>query len=251
MSSAVTRRFEGRARLDALLERAGSLADSEAVAEAFLKAQADGVPASVVISALFEDEPRFSNRDDAPALYGNLFGLWDLLESGERVDLSAPADRPPRPKKPKPSPPPTRFPLEGPTAEWLEGAFGWLETCLPAERTRLEHAYDNRCDALVTWLDASGASDAVYAAARQILFELFAMLELGAPTGLGRVVVGDGDVEVPPALAAWAQEAVFQAATDEDEPLDAAQSSELGRLVETGLRALWNGVKHGGQRPRR
>jgi len=238
MSSGVNRRFEGRARLDALLERAGSLADSESVAEAFLKAQVDGVPASVVISALFEDEPRFSNREDAPALYGNLFGLWDLLESGERVDLSAPAEKPARPKKPRPQPPPPKFPKEGPSAEWLEGAFAWLEACLPAERTKLEHAFENRLDALLTWLDESGAADAVYAAAREILFELFAMLELGAPSGLGRVVPGK-DVEVPAALAAWAQEAVFQASTDEDEPLDAEQSKELGRLVDAGVKALW------------
>src|SRR5262245_56799471 len=116
MTRDVNRRFEGRARLDALLERASSLADSESVAEAFLKAQGENVPASVVIAALFEDEPRFTNREDAPALYGNLFGLWDLLESGERVDLAAPPARPARPKKPKPPPPPVKFPLEGPTA---------------------------------------------------------------------------------------------------------------------------------------
>ncbi len=48
MSSDVNRRFEGAKRLDALLERAGSLADTEAVAEAFLKAQSDGVPAGVI-----------------------------------------------------------------------------------------------------------------------------------------------------------------------------------------------------------
>ncbi len=246
MSSDVKRRFEGARRLDTLLERAGSLADTEAVAEAFLKAQNDGVPASVVIQALFEDEPRFADRDDAPALFGNLFGLWDLVASGERIDL---AKGPDRPKKPTPPPPPPRFPKEGPTAEWLEGAFGWLEACADADRTKLEHAFDNRADALVTWLDESGASDAVYAGARQILFELFAMLELGSD-GVGRVKM-KGEAEVPLALAAWAQEAVFQAATDEDEPLSPAESDELGRRVDEGLKALWQGVTHGGQRPRR
>ncbi|MBK7859094.1 MAG: hypothetical protein IPJ65_10845 [Archangiaceae bacterium] len=251
MSQPVNRRFEGRARLDTLLERAGSLADAESVAEAFLKAQKDDVPASVVISALFEDEPRFSDRDDAPALYGNLFGLWDLLLSGERVDLKAPPEKAGRPKKPRPPPPPPKFPKEGPTAEWLDGAFGYLESCLPAERTRLEHAFDNRGDALITWLDEAGASDQVYSAARQILFELFAVLELGAPHELGRVTMTQAKVEVPAALSAWAHEAVFQAATDEDEPLDAGQSQELGERVETGLQSLWNGVIHGGQRPRR
>lgn len=245
--SSMTRRFEGRAKLDALLERAGSLADSESVAEAFLKAQADGVPASVVIDALFEDEPRFSNRDDAPALFGNLFGLWDLLLSGERVDLSAPVERV-KEKKPPPPPPPGRFPKEGPSPEWLDGAFGYLEACAEKDRTRLEHAYENRGDAVLTWLDESGAQDSVYAAARHILFELFAVLELGAPNGLGRVTAPGGEKsEVPSTLAAWAQEAVFQAATDEDEPLGPDESKELGRLVDAGLKALWQGVEHGGK----
>jgi len=235
----MNRRFEGARRLDALLERAGSIADTESVAEAFLKAQNDGVPAAVVIQALFEEEPRFADRDDAPALFGNLFGLWDLIASGERVDLKADFKRE---KKPKPPPPPPKFPKEGPGAEWVEGAFGWLEACPEKERTKLEHAFDNRADALVTWLDESGAGDAVYGSARQILFELFAMLELGSPNGLGRAP------EVPPALAAWAQEAVFQAATDEDEPLSAEESEELGRLVSEGLKTLWQGAKRGAQR---
>ncbi|MBL8949940.1 MAG: hypothetical protein JNK82_04125 [Myxococcaceae bacterium] len=247
MSSDVKRRFEGAKRLDALLERAGSIADTESVAEAFLKAQTDGVPAAVVIEALFEDEPRFADRDDAPALFGNLFGLWDLIASGERVDLTTDFKRE---KKPKPSPPPTKFPLEGPTAEWLDGAFGWLEAAPLADRTKLEHAYENRMDALVTWLDESGAGDAVYGSARQILFELFAMLELGSPKGLGRVVPEARAADVPAALTAWANEAVFQASTDEDEPLSADESKELGRQVEQGLQALWQGVTNGGQRPR-
>jgi hypothetical protein len=235
----IARRFEGRARLDALLERAGSLADAESVAEAFAKALDEGVPASVVISALFEDDPRFEGRHDAPALYGNLFGLWDLIASGERPDLG---EKPARPPKPRPPAPPGKFPTEGPSAEWLEGAFGYLESCPDQERTKLLHAFDNRCDALITSLDESGASDAVYGAARQILFELFAMLELGGGAKAG---------EVPTSFKAWAQEAVFQASTDEEEALSASESKELAELVERGLTALWNGVKHGAQRARR
>lgn len=242
----IHRRFEGRARLDALLASAGSLADSEDVAEAFLKAQTDSVPVGVVIEALFEDEPRFSNRDDAPSLYSNLFGLWDLLESGTQVDLTKPPDKLQRPKKPKPPPAPGKFPKEGPSAEWLENAFSYLEACADTERTRLEHAFENRMDALLTWLDESGNGDSVYAAARQIFFELFAMLELGSAAGVGRIdrraLTVSG--EVPATLKDWAQEAVFQASTDEDEALDADEAKELQTLVDQGLVALWNGVKH-------
>src|SRR6185295_18212692 len=103
---------------------------------------------------------------------------------------------------------------------------------------------DNRCDALITSLDESGVSDAVYGAARQILFELFAMLELG---GGGGKPAGN----VPDALAAWAHEAVFQAATDDEEALSADESKELAELVDRGLQTLWNGVSHGAQRARR
>ncbi len=161
--------------------------------------------------------------------------------------------------KEAPQQPPTQFPKEGPTEEWLEGAWGYLESCAPKERTRLEHAFENRQDALVTWLDETGAADAVYGAARQILFELFAMLELGAPAGVGRIderaLTGKSSgVEIPQPLAAWAQEAVFQAATDEDEPLADEERQQLERFVETALGALWaaatTGVKHGGQRTR-
>ncbi len=78
----------------------------------------------------------------------------------------------------------------------------------------------------------------------RILFELFAMLELGAPNGVGRIddrsFIGPPSGEsVPSALAAWAREAVFQAATDEDETLGEEASQKLELLVTTALAVMW------------
>lgn len=256
--STLVRRFEGAARLNALLAAAGSISDTEDVAEAFREALKHHAPAQVVIEALFEDEPRFPSPSDAAALYGNLLGLYDLLEAGGKPDLKAPV-RGPR-EKPPVVPPPGQYPKEGPTAEWLETAWRYVESAPKKELTRLEHAFENRQDALVTWLDESGAGDQVYGAARHILFELFAVLELGAASGVGRIdaaaFTGESlGVEVPVALAAWAQEAVFQAATDEDAPLADEEARQLGELVTKALSALWaratTGVKDGARKARR
>jgi hypothetical protein len=258
--STLERRFEGAARLDPLLAKAGSIADTQDVAEAFAQALKDGVPAQVVIEALFEDEPRFDSPKDAAALYGNLLGLWDIIEAGESVGVTAPRrEGPDRPKKAAALPPPGRYPKEGPSAEWLEGAWRYIESA-PKEVTKLEHAFENRQDALVTWLDESGAADQVYGAARQILFELFAMLELGAASGVGRIdssaLTGEAaGADVPVALAAWAQEAIFQAATDEEGPLAEEDARQLDALVMKALKVLWDhaltGVKHGARKARR
>jgi hypothetical protein len=242
--STVTRHFEGRARLDHLLTSCGSLADSESVAYAFTQAQKDGVPASVVIDALFEDEPRFSRRDEAPALFGNLLGLWDLLERGVEVDLTAPAER--RAAESLPAlPPPPRYAKEGPTAEWLNQAFAYWESCSERERTRLHDAFENRLNNLVTWLESQADEDVVYGTAYDVLFELFVLLELGAPNGVKRVDVPAEQNEIPKTLATWAEEAVFQGATDEEEPMSNAVTQQLQRLTNEGLQALWQGVKHG------
>ena len=137
-----------------------------------------------------------------------------------------------------------------PDDHFIEAAWRYFDD-FPKERQRHEHAFENRQDALVSWLDDSGLDDAAFALARHLIGEVFAMLELGAVTSVGRFSADAAKIEVPHALSAWAQEAVFQAATDEDDALDAEQSKELGRLVETGLNALWTGVANGGERPRR
>ena len=235
------RHFEGRARLQALLEKSGVLADVEDLAEAFRAAQKDGAPPATVINALFEDEPRFSSPKDARALFGNLFGLWELLEKGGAPDLAAPRERA---KPPPPPPAPTFFPKEGPDDEWVERAWRWLEVTPAKDLQKLRHAYDHRTDSLVTWLDEQGLSALAFAHAQLLLFELFAMLELGCPKGVGLCdAPTDAVTSVPPALAAYAEEAVFEAEHDDEEPLPQEEARRLQSLMGQALGALWTARK--------
>ncbi len=237
------RRFEGRARLQSLLEKAGVLADVEDIAEAFRDAQKDEVPPATVINALFEDEPQFASPKDARALFGNLFGLWELLASGTAVDLKAPMERQ---KPPPPATAPVFFGKEGPDDVWVERAWRYLEAAPPKAMQKLSHAYDHRTDWLVTWLDEQGLSALGFAHAQHLLFELFAMLELGSPHGIGIAaapVNKDEAVAVPPALAAYAEEAVFEAEHDEEEPLPQEEARRLHSLMGLALGALWKARK--------
>ena len=237
------RRFEGRARLQGLLEKAGVLADVEDIAEAFRAAQKDDLPPATVINALFEDEPQFPSPRDARALFGNLFGLWELLQTGATVDLKAPTVRP---RAAPPPSPPTFFPKEGPDDGWVEKAWRYLEVAPAKEQQRLRHAYDHRTDWLVTWLDEQGLSGLGFAFAQHLLFELFSMLELGSPKGIGVAeapVNKDEQVLVPPALAAYAEEAVFEAEHDEEEPLPQEEARRLHSIMGLALGALWKARK--------
>ena len=243
ITAELERRFEGRARLQALLEKAGVLADVEDVAAAFRAAQKDDVPAATVINALFEDEPQFPSPKDARALFGNLFGLWELLKSGATVDLKAPTVRA---KAPPPATAPPFFPKEGPDDEWVERAWRYLEVAPPKDRQRLLHAYDHRTDWVVTWLDEQGLSGLGFGFAQHLLFELFSMLELGSPKGTGVAEAPgtkDEAVLVPPALAAYAEEAVFEAEHDEEEPLPQEEARRLHSIMGLALGALWKARK--------
>lgn len=234
-------RFEGREVLQGLLELAGSPASVEEVLEAMRAAHAEGAPVQEVISALFEEEPRFPDPSYAQRLFQNLLGLWDLVVSGARIDLSA-KERPPRPKKVKPTPP-EPFGNEGPSEAFVEAAWRYMEDLDNRERNRFEHAFENRQDALLGLLDEQGLTDEGYACARHLLFELFSMIELGWRPGVGRAsrerllkAPGDG---VPAALKAYAEEAVFEAEQDEQVPLSPDEGRKVREVVERGLAALW------------
>ncbi|GMU60387.1 MAG: hypothetical protein AMXMBFR34_21500 [Myxococcaceae bacterium] len=236
------RRFEGRAALQKLLTESGSLSDVEDVANAFALAAKDGVPASVVIPALWEEEPALSSPALARALFGNLLGLYDLVASGQTVDLAVRA----KPAKREKTPPPEPFGKAGPDEAFVETAWRHLDDN-PKAREKLEHAFDNKQDALVSWLDAEGLSDAGFALGRTLLFEVFAMLELGGAkvpaVDVARLPKKAGEQALPAALAGWLEEGVFEAETDEERPLDAAEAKRLRALVTRAAQALWAGRK--------
>jgi len=97
-------------------------------------------------------------------------------------------------------------------------------------------------------VDGAGLTDEGYAAARHLLFELHAMLELGWPPGLASVdpAALREDTEAPPvpqALTAYADEALFEAEQDEEHPLSAEELARVRTLVRRGLAALWKARK--------
>jgi hypothetical protein len=238
--------FEGAQTLDGLLELAGSPCDSAEVLARMRAAHAEGRAHGEVIPTLFEGEPRFASPELARRLFQNLLGLWDLVEEGRPVRLEE-GPRPPRPKKVKPTPPQPFAPGE-PGSEFVEAAWRYLEDD-EKERTRRRHSFENRQDALLGVLDAAGLTDEGYAAARFLLFELHAMLELGWPPGLARVDPAELESEgteappVPEALAAYAGEALFEAEQDEEHPLSAEELARVRTLVRRGLAALWRARK--------
>jgi hypothetical protein len=232
------RRFDGAKELDALLTASGALGDVEDVVQAFKQAVAQDVPPQPVIMALWEDEPRFDSPTAAEHLFSNLLGLYELVASGKSFDLGAGTPVFFSKKFRAPAPPPL---TERPDIDWLDLAWRFLEDA-PKERERLGHAFDNRQDALVSVIDASGLSDAGFAFVRELCFEVFAMLELG-----GRHVsaLDEGDVpsqsdgDLPEALVRWVDDGLVEAEASDEEPLSEGEHPEVRNLALRLVSALW------------
>jgi hypothetical protein len=231
------RRFEGAGILAELLELAGSPYGPEEVVAHFREAQKAGLAASDVIPTLFPEEPRFQEAARAKRLFQNLLGLWDLSKG--KVSLALPG---PRPKKEKPVRPP---PLGGsaPTTEWVETAWRYLDQDA-ASSTRFLHSFENRQDALVTFLDEQPLSDEGYGVLRHLAFELHAILELMCGTAPARVdpaaLMGSpGDDGGPSALISYADEALFEAEQDEEAPVPPGERAVLQQWVRKLVAALW------------
>ncbi|XXF78831.1 hypothetical protein P2318_03455 [Myxococcaceae bacterium GXIMD 01537] len=240
--------FEGAETLDGLLDLAGSACDSAEVLSRMSAAHAQGEAVGDVIPTLFEEEPRFPSPELARRLYQNLLGLWDEVAEGQPVRLDK-GPRPPRVKKEKLAPPRPFAPGE-PDAEFVEAAWRYLEDDAKA-RTRLHHALENKQDGLLGALDGAGLTDEGYALAHHLLFELFAMMELGWPPGLASVAPAEVEgsqqgTEAPPvpaALQSYADEALFEAEHDEERPLSPEELARVRPLVQRGLAALWRARK--------
>jgi hypothetical protein len=240
----LARHFEGRAQLAKLLEKAGSLVAPDEVAEGFARAQTDGLEPADVFPALFDEEPHFDSPKEAAALYSNLLGLWDLVASGTKVDLTAP---PPREKLPKQKPIDPPPPYQGePDAAWVEAAWKSLESESEGEVTKLWHAFENRQDALLLWLEqeatAAELSDEAWGAVRDGAFQLFAILHRGQAKGWPKVKsnqLGRSEVALPAALQTFADDLCFDLETDEALELGEAEAKALRRLITTSAQALW------------
>jgi len=231
------RHFEGAAILGELLTLGGSPYSPEDVLAQFREARKAGLAPADVLPTLFPREPRFGDTGQARRLFQNLLGLWDVCP--DKVGLSLPG---PRPKKAKPIPP---APLAGavPTAEWVDSAWTFLDQDTRS-RTRLLHSFENRQDALLTFLDEQALSDEGYGVLRHLAFELHAMLELGCGAAPGRVdpaalTTSPGGDGGPSALVCYADEALFEAEQDEEAPVPAKEAAVVRKWVRHLVAALW------------
>jgi hypothetical protein len=190
----------------------------------------------VVIPALWEEEPALSSAEQARSLFGNLLGLYDLVAAGKTVDLSVRA----KPAKREKTPPPEPFGEAGPDEAFVETAWRHLDDH-PKAREKLTHAFDNKQDALVSWLDAEGLSDEAFALGRNLLFEVFAMLELGGAKvkSVDLARLPKKAATLPAALATWLEEGVYEAETDEARPLKAAEAKKLREMLNRAAAGLW------------
>ena len=233
----IERTFEGQEVLQKLLTESGAVVDVEDVASAFAKASAQGVPAPVVIQALWDDEPRFESPDAAARLFGNLLGLYELIAGGAKIDLTVAGPRVKREKATRPDP----FGSEGPDDAFVEAAWRWFDD-YPKERQRFEHAFENRQDALVSWLDAEGLSDEGFGLSRALMSEVFAMLELGGrtvPTVDVRTLPAEATLDgLPAALSAWLEEQVTDAQDDETTPLPEVEANQVRSLVARAVQGM-------------
>jgi hypothetical protein len=233
-------RFEGRETLESLLSAAGCPLDAEAVLTRFREAVSDGRARSDVIPELFAGEPRFADPAQARKLYENLFGLWGMVEEGKPINLRMPTPAPP---KPPPAPRPEPF-GEAPDDAWVEAAWRYLEGLDERSMERLEHGFENRQDALWVYLDEVDLSDSAFPHVGSLLFELWAMLEVGWTPGLASVTarsISAADPgSVPQALRAYAAEALFEAEHDEVSPLSGDELERARQAAGAGLAALWS-----------
>jgi hypothetical protein len=233
-------RFEGAGVLDELLGLCGATVDAQAAISALEEGHQGGEDRNEIISSFFEGEPRPPSPDIARRLFENLIGIWDLLEEGRPV-ASATREKPERPKKHKVEKPAPFEPGE-PTEAFVESVWKYLEAAEPRERNRLLDAFENRQDALLTFLDEPGLSDEGYATARSLLFELFAMLELGTQQGTRAVRPNELATAgvAPPPLVAYVDDQLFEAQEDEELPLSPEEAAKVRERVLVALGALWN-----------
>jgi hypothetical protein len=233
------RRYEGQKVLQALLTSSGAMADVDDVVGAFKEAVKTGVPPAVVIQALWEDEPKFESPKKARALFANLLGLFDLVESGQAVDLESHA----KPTKKVKATAPAPFEAE-PDDAFVEASWRYFDDH-PRAREKLAHAFDAHQDPLSSWLDAQGFDDDAFVLARQLVSDVFAMMELGgAPCAtVSEKALSKKSLPLPPPFARWVEEGVFEATEHEQTPLSAAVAEQVLDAAMRGAAALWAAKK--------
>jgi hypothetical protein len=241
-TSDLPRVFEGREVLSVLLARAGSTLDAAACEATFAKAAREGRIPSEVFPTLFPREPRFASPEEARRLYGNLFGLWDLVASGGTVPTSQPRTIAVREPAPKPSRREGELVDEG----FVEAAWRYLADLPERETTRMRDRYEETQPQLAEFVrEESPPSDAGSDTADAIAFELWAMDELAfgpAPRRISfaRLQQLQSFTAQPAqtALLSYVNEALTEAELDEDEPITTDERRAIEALARTMLLAF-------------
>ncbi|GEJ56685.1 hypothetical protein AMYX_14260 [Anaeromyxobacter diazotrophicus] len=242
--------YEGPEELSALLARAGSPHDADAVAERFREAQRLGHERADVIPGLFEDEPRFASPEDARRLYGNLFALWDRLARGLSISREEPEAPPPL------APPAAALPERGASPgtvlppALVDAVWKHLDALTDRERQRLRDRFDGAQPNVTAWLDALTLPEAAALAVHDLAFEAWAMFDVAFGDRVDTVPFQTLRATHPepatlettqPALAAYVSEALDLVA-EEDASFGAATRAEAERVLATVAAALTEAV---------
>ncbi|AKU92211.1 hypothetical protein [Vulgatibacter incomptus] len=256
----LARIFEGSDVLGRLLERAGAEVGVEGTVSRFAAAIAEGRQPPEVIPALFAKEPRFGDPGDAMRLYGNLFGVWDLLVAGKDPEEIGRMVRPPpveaseaeAPRKPRIELPP-RGSLEGRELpyEIVEGTWQLLEDLPPRERTRRQDRYANVQSELSEWARlVDGLSGVAQETLEYLCFELAEMFDHAFGDRFGQVRYRALEVAEPEAAdrvqayaADYIAESLDEAEEDEEEGLTEAERRAVERYARQAIVAMTASVR--------
>ncbi len=236
--------YEGPEQLSALLARAGSPHDAEAVADRFREAQRQGQERSDVIPGLFEDEPRFASPEEARRLYGNLFALWERIARG----LSISREEPEEPEEAAaPGAPLTPLPPRGTAAGSLlpaplvDAVWKHLDALTDRDRQRLRDRFEGAQPNISAWLDALTQPEPAALATHDLAFEAWAMFDVAFGDRVGTVpfqTLRATHAEPPPiestqpALATYVEEAL-DLAVAEDATFGAAPRAQVEHALAT------------------
>jgi hypothetical protein len=230
--------------LSALLARAGSPHSAEEVADRFAQALAAGEERAEAIPALFPREPRFASPEEARRLYQNLFGLWGRVAAGRGAEAGEPEAEEPAP--PPPLPERGAVPGDRLPADLVEATWRHLAGLPRAEARRSRHRFESAQADLVAWLAATELPESGGAAAVDLCFEAWAMLDQAFGDRLGTApwrALEELASEPPPleseqpALAAYAAEQLDNLA-DDDPAFGPAERAQVERVLAAAVTAM-------------
>lgn len=248
--------YEGIEILDALLVEAGAEVDGPRAIARMAAAVAERRPAAEVLPTFFPDEPHFAKSEYAMRLYGNLFGVWDLLLAGRSPDELAAAQAPaPPPEEGERGPEeggpmefslPARGSIPGDTVpfEVVEGTWQMLESLPERERARRIDRYENTQSELAAWAqDAEELSDLGRETLEYLCFELAQIFDQAFAERFGPVrflalesaEAGEAQ-KLQPYAVDYLEESLDEA-EDEDEE-EALAADERERIEALGRRAI-------------